>query len=89
MNPAILNEILSGNTDGYPRIAESAEIDENTLALKFTDGSYCSLLVGELDEPEMLFDKECLHQNAVLSDPNTPETWHCPDCGENVIIPEN
>ncbi len=30
-------------------------------------------------------NEECEHSNAVLSDDNEPETWYCPDCGENFV----
>ena len=28
----------------------------------------------------------CTHDNAVLSDDNEPATYHCPDCGQNIIL---
>ncbi len=29
--------------------------------------------------------EECEHDNAVLSDPEPPATYYCPDCGETFI----
>lgn len=30
-------------------------------------------------------EEECEHDNAVLSDPEPPATYYCPDCGETFI----
>ena len=32
-------------------------------------------------------DFGCIHSNAVETDSNDPPTGHCPDCGEDIIMP--